>query len=68
MPRASYLLLKPVSIDGIAIPKEILWGGFEREGFQELLRCPGRRGMSRPEPAVRPNSGRVGNLRSRTAS
>jgi hypothetical protein len=41
------LLLKPVSIDGIAIPKEILWGGFEREGFQDLLRCPGRRGMSR---------------------
>jgi hypothetical protein len=47
MPRASIWLLKPVSIDGIAIPKEILWGGFEREGFQDLLRCPGRRGMSR---------------------
>ena len=29
------MLLKPVSIDGIAIPKEILWGGFEREGFQD---------------------------------
>jgi hypothetical protein len=41
------LLLKHMSVNGITIPKEIFGNGFEREGFQQLLRCPSRRGMSR---------------------
>jgi hypothetical protein len=40
-------LLDYVSVNGIAMPKKIPWDGLEWEGFQNLLCCPGSRGMSR---------------------
>jgi hypothetical protein len=39
--------LRKYSVNGITIPKEIFGNGFEREGFQHLLRRPGGCGMSR---------------------